>query len=310
MKKEMEQKILFIILLIALLLGLSGCSTAENMELKENSSVLEIRTQYTYNEKNNTVTGKIKSNNPLKNTKVSWKLSQDGKTYTNENLKQNGKYETIIEDIYGNIKSVEINVDLIDDKGPEIKMEYKYNEENNTVTAIIHSNEELKDTKTTWKLSEDKLTYTNENMTSNGSYYTNVEDKWGNKSKAFVDIKLIDNKGPEIEMEYKYNEENNTVIAIMHSNEELKDTKTTWKLSEDKLTYTNENMTSNGSYYTGVKDKWGNESKVLIDIKIIDDKPPEISMEYVYNSNDTVKVIMHSNEEMADTKKSWELSRK
>ena len=308
MKKEMEQKILFIILLIALLLGLSGCSTAENMELKENSSVLEIRTQYTYNEKNNTVTGKIKSNNPLKNTKVSWKLSQDGKTYTNENLKQNGKYETIIEDIYGNIKSVEINVDLIDDKGPEIKMEYKYNEENNTVTAIIHSNEELKDTKTTWKLSEDKLTYTNENMTSNGSYYTNVEDKWGNKSKAFVDIKLIDNKGPEIEMEYKYNEENNTVIAIMHSNEELKDTKTTWKLSEDKLTYTNENMTSNGSYYTGVKDKWGNESKVLIDIKIIDDKPPEISMEYVYNSNDTVKVIMHSNEEMADTKKSWELS--
>ena len=308
MKKEMEQKILFIILLIALLLGLSGCSTAENMELKENSSVLEIRTQYTYNEKNNTVTGKIKSNNPLKNTKVSWKLSQDGKTYTNENLKQNGKYETIIEDIYGNIKSVEINVDLIDDKGPEIKMEYKYNEENNTVTAIIHSNEELKDTKTTWKLSEDKLTYTNENMTSNGSYYTNVEDKWGNKSKAFVDIKLIDNKGPEIEMEYKYNEENNTVIAIMYSNEELKDTKTTWKLSEDKLTYTNENMTSNGSYHTGVKDKWGNESKVLIDIKIIDDKPPEISMEYVYNSNDTVKVIMHSNEEMADTKKSWELS--
>ncbi len=308
MKKEMEQKILFIILLIALLLGLSGCSTAENMELKENPSVLEIRTQYTYNEKNNTVTGKIKSNNPLKNTKVSWELSQDGKTYTNENLKQNGKYETIIEDIYGNIKSVEINVDLIDDKGPEIKMEYKYNEENNTVTAIMHSNEELKDTKTTWKLSEDKLTYTNENMTSNGSYYTNVEDKWGNKSKAFIDIKLIDNKGPEIEMEYKYNEENNTVIAIMHSNEELKDTKTTWKLSEDKLTYTNENMTSNGSYYTGVKDKWGNESKVLIDIKIIDDKPPEISMEYVYNSNDTVKVIMHSNEEMADTKKSWELS--
>ena len=308
MKKKMERKILFENLLIAMLLGLAGCSTAENIELKENPSILEIRTQYIYNEKNNTVTGKLISNNPLKDTKVSWKLSQDRKTYTNENLKQNGKYETIIEDIYGNIKSVEINVDLIDGKGPEIKMEYKYNEENNTVTAIMHSNEELKDTKTTWKLSEDKLTYINENMTSNGSYYTNVEDKWGNKSKAFIDIKLIDNKGPEIEMEYKYNEENNTVIAIMHSNEELKDTKTTWKLSENKLTYTNENMTSNGSYYTGVKDKWGNESKVLIDIKIIDDKPPKISMEYVYNSNDTVKVIMHSNEEMADTKKSWELS--
>ncbi len=308
MKKKVERKILFIILLIAMLLGLAGCSTAENVELKENPSILETRTQYTYNPKNNTVTGKIISNNPLKDTKVSWKLNQDKKIYINENLKQNGKYETIIEDIYGNTKNVEINVELIDDKGPKIEMEYKYNEKNNTAIAIMHSNEELKDTKNAWKLSEDKLTYTNENMTSNGSYCTTVEDKWGNKSKVFIDIKLVDDKGPKIEMEYKYNEENNTVTAIMHSNEELKDTKNAWKLSEDKLTYTNVNMTSNGSYYTIVKDKWENESKVFIDIKLVDDKPPKISMEYVYNTNDTVKVIIHSNEEMADTKKSWELS--
>ena len=178
MKKKVERKILFIILLIAMLLGLAGCSTAENVELKENPSILETRTQYTYNPKNNTVTGKIISNNPLKDTKVSWKLNQDKKIYINENLKQNGKYETIIEDIYGNTKNVEINVELIDDKGPKIEMEYKYNEKNNTATAIMHSNEELKDTKNAWKLSEDKLTYTNENMTSNGSYCTTVEDKW------------------------------------------------------------------------------------------------------------------------------------
>ena len=265
MKKEMEQKILFIILLIALLLGLSGCSTAENMELKENSSVLEIRTQYTYNEKNNTVTGKIKSNNPLKNTKVSWELSQDGKTYTNENLKQNGKYETIIEDIYGNIKSVEINVDLIDDKGPEIKMEYKYNEENNTVTAIMHSNEELKDTKTTWKLSEDKLTYTNENMTSNGSYHTGVKDKWGNESKVLIDIKIIDDKPPEISMEYVYNS-NDTVKVIMHSNEEMADTKKSWELSENKLEYS-KIFDANQKYFAPVQDKWGNSTNVEINFK-------------------------------------------
>ena len=63
MKKKVERKILFIILLIAMLLGLAGCSTAENVELKENPSILETRTQYTYNPKNNTVTGKIISNN-------------------------------------------------------------------------------------------------------------------------------------------------------------------------------------------------------------------------------------------------------
>ena len=138
----------------------------------------------------------------------------------------------------------------------------------------------------------------------------NAQDNMDEIPESQIEENILEKENHmlEIEMEYKYNEENNTVIAIMYSNEELKDTKTTWKLSEDKLTYTNENMTSNGSYHTGVKDKWGNESEVLIDIKIIDDKPPEISMEYVYNSNDTVKVIMHSNEEMADTKKSWELS--
>ena len=306
MKKEMEQKILFIILLIALLLGLSGCSTAENMELKENSSVLEIRTQYTYNEKNNTVTGKIKSNNPLKNTKVSWKLSQDGKTYTNENLKQNGKYETIIEDIYGNIKSVEINVDLIDDKGPEIKMEYKYNEENNTVTAIIHSNEELKDTKTTWKLSEDKLTYTNENMTSNGSYYTGVKDKWGNESKVLIDIKIIDDKPPEISMEYVYNS-NDTVKVIMHSNEEMADTKKSWELSENKLEYS-KIFDANQKYFAPVQDKWGNSTNVEINFKkkLDRNQPNGLSIGYMFIKDCKVLVQILSQEKMLNTKPTWE----
>ena len=306
MKKEMEQKILFIILLIALLLGLSGCSTAENMELKENSSVLEIRTQYTYNEKNNTVTGKIKSNNPLKNTKVSWKLSQDGKTYTNENLKQNGKYETIIEDIYGNIKSVEINVDLIDDKGPEIKMEYKYNEENNTVTAIIHSNEELKDTKTTWKLSEDKLTYTNENMTSNGSYHTGVKDKWGNESKVLIDIKIIDDKPPEISMEYVYNS-NDTVKVIMHSNEEMADTKKSWELSENKLEYS-KIFDANQKYFAPVQDKWGNSTNVEINFKkkLDRNQPNGLSIGYMFIKDCKVLVQILSQEKMLNTKPTWE----
>ncbi len=78
--------------------------------------------------------------------------------------------------------------------------------------------------------------------------------------------------GPNIKMEYQYNEKNNTVIGIMHSDEVLKDTKKAWKLSEDKLTYMNENMTQNGSYTTIVEDQWGNKSKVLIDVKLVDDK--------------------------------------
>ena len=306
MKKKMERKILFVILLIAMLLGLAGCSTAENIELKENPSILEIRTQYIYNEKNNTVTGKLISNNPLKDTKVSWKLSQDRKTYTNENLKQNGKYETIIEDIYGNIKSVEINVDLIDGKGPEIKMEYKYNEENNTVTAIMHSNEELKDTKTTWKLSEDKLTYTNENMTSNGSYYTGVKDKWGNESKVLIDIKIIDDKPPEISMEYVYNS-NDTVKVIMHSNEEMADTKKSWELSENKLEYS-KIFDANQKYFAPVQDKWGNSTNVEINFKkkLDRNQPNGLSIGYMFIKDCKVLVQILSQEKMLNTKPTWE----
>ena len=306
MKKKMERKILFVILLIAMLLGLAGCSTAENIELKENPSILEIRTQYIYNEKNNTVTGKLISNNPLKDTKVSWKLSQDRKTYTNENLKQNGKYETIIEDIYGNIKSVEINVDLIDGKGPEIKMEYKYNEENNTVTAIMHSNEELKDTKTTWKLSENKLTYTNENMTSNGSYYTGVKDKWGNESKVLIDIKIIDDKPPEISMEYVYNS-NDTVKVIMHSNEEMADTKKSWELSENKLEYS-KIFDANQKYFAPVQDKWGNSTNVEINFKkkLDRNQPNGLSIGYMFIKDCKVLVQILSQEKMLNTKPTWE----
>ena len=73
-------------------------------------------------------------------------------------------------------------------------------------------------------------------------------------------------------MEYKYNQETNKVTAIMHSNEELKNTKTAWKLSEDGLTYTNDNMTSNGSYTTVVEDKWGNQANVKIKVTLVDDK--------------------------------------
>ena len=301
--KKNTRKILILIMVVILLLVLSNFVIAD-----EKIEDLKVRVEYEYNEESNTVTGKIISNNQLKNTKVSWELNEDKTVYTNKNLKENGRYETTVEDIYGNKKVVEINVTLIDDKGPEVEMEYKYNAEENTVTAIMHSKEELRDTKKAWNLSEDKLTYTNPKMTSNGAYYTYVEDKWGNQTKVLINVTLIDDKGPEVEMEYKYNAEENTVTAIMHSKEELRDTKKAWNLSEDKLTYTNPKMTSNGAYYTYVEDKWGNQTKVLINVTLIDDKGPEISMEYIYNKNDTVTVIMHSNEEMADTKPSWSLS--
>ena len=75
--------------------------------------------------------------------------------------------------------------------------------------------------------------------------------------------------GPEIEMEYQYDKEKNTVLAIMHSNEEMAETKPTWNLSDDKKTYTKE-YDDNENYVTSVKDIWRNETNVHIKIDKID----------------------------------------
>jgi len=265
----------------------------------------EITMEYIFNEEDNTVTGVMHSNEKLKDTKVSWTLSEDQMTYTTI-LRSNGSYTTTVEDIWGNITEVLIDVKLVDETPPKITMEYVYNEKDNTVTGIVHSNEKLKDTKVSWTLSEDKLTYTTI-LRSNGSYTTTVEDIYGNKTEVLIEVTGIDETGPEITMEYIYDNKTNTVTGIMHSNEKLKDTKISWTLSEDKLTYTTI-LEANGSYTTTVEDIWGNKTEVLIEVTEIDEDPPEITVEYQYNDNNTVTAIMHSNEILGDTKPTWTLS--
>ena len=73
--------------------------------------------------------------------------------------------------IHGVIENVVISVREIDDKGPEIKFEKEYDKQTNTVTVKAISNEEMKDTKPTWKLSEDGKQYTKV-YTANGTYTT------------------------------------------------------------------------------------------------------------------------------------------
>ena len=155
-----------------------------------------------------------------------------------------------------------------------VKMEYKYNSESNTVTGIMKSTKKLKNTKVSWKLSEDCLTYTT-TLKSNGSYTTTVEDLFGNKAEVLINVNQIDDKAPEITMEYIYNN-NKTVTAIMHSNEILGDTKPSWTLSSDKLTYT-KIFDSSQYYTTPVHDIYGNEVIVRISVKIYDGTIGDIS---------------------------------
>ena len=143
-------------------------------------------------------------------------------------------------------------------------MEYKYNSESNTVTGIMKSTKKLKNTKVSWKLSEDCLSYTTTFWT-NGSYTTTVESIDGNKEEVLINVNQINDKILTVNMEYKYNVEDNTVTGIMHANKKLKNTKASWILSSDCLTYTTI-LKSNGSYTTTVESIDGSKTDVLVNV--------------------------------------------
>lgn len=67
----------------------------------------------------------------------------------------------------------------------EVTSHYFYNKKNNTVTVIINSNNELENTKPTWKLSANKREY-KKVFSENMHYNTPVQDVLGN----VIDIDL------------------------------------------------------------------------------------------------------------------------
>ena len=262
----------------------------------------DVNLSYRYNSTSNAVTVIATSSNGFKNTKPTWSLSQDKQTYrktyfTNEN------YYTKFVLSNGTETNIRLNVTQVDDRGPVISMRYTYDSTNDSVTAIMSSNEELSNTKPTWKLSSDKLTYTKKYY-NNQSYYTDVKDKYGNNTRVKLNITQV--KGPQVTMSYIYNEETNTITAKINSNKPMANTKPTWTLSSDKLTYTKKYY-NNQSYYTDVKDECGNNTRVKLNITQI--KGPEIKINYIYNEKtNTVTATMKSNRILADTKPTWTLT--
>lgn len=263
-----------------------------------------ITLTYIYNNVENSVTVKATSEIGFKNTKPTWELGKNKKVYIKK-YNNNERYDTTFLLINGTRKVVNINVNQIDDKGPQIITKYIYDNLTDTVTVKMISNEIMADTKSTWKLSDDKLVYT-KRYNKNQNYITEVKDMYGNISKVNIDVAQIN--GPNIEMEYVYNKQNNTVTAKMKSNKILANTKPTWKLSDDRLIYT-KTFNKNEMYYTPVQDTFGNSKMAKIEITQIDDKGPEIEVIYTYNEKSgIVTVDMKSNEIMADTKPTWKLS--
>lgn len=295
---SIKRKIIFILVINIILIVLQIVFSSI---VKANEDIILT---YIYNQ-DNTVTVKATSDIGFKDTKPTWSLSKNKLTYIKK-YNQNQSYYTNFILANGKEKKIKINVTQVDDIGPNIKTQYLYDEANDVVTVKLTSNEVMADTKPTWKLSEDKLTYTKKYY-KNDSYYTDVKDIFGNVTKVKLNIDKI--KGPQITMEYVHNKSDNTVTAKMKSNKILQDTKPTWTLSKDKLAYTKK-FDKNQVYTTPVQDTYGNTVNVKVNINLVDNIGPGISVTYNYNEDKSlVTVTLKSNEVMANTKPTWTLSK-
>ena len=84
------------------------------------------------------------------------------------------------------------------------------------------------------------------------------------KENTIQENKNIENSDP-LEIKYEYDKVTNRVTAIMISKIELMDTKPTWTLSSDKLTYTKV-FDTNMEYTTPVVDVNGNVIQAFIKV--------------------------------------------
>ena len=221
-----------------------------------------LKMNYYYDEEKNQVTAQIVSNIELKDTKPTWELSKDKKIYT-KIFKENTQYSTPVQDKWGNI--IDTNIVVVDVKGLEIKTEYEYVKETNEVISKMISNVKLKDTKPTWKLSDDKKVYTKIYTKNEKLYTTEFQDRYGNKTKANIQVVQVDDKGPQVTITTKYNSDKRSAVVTIVSNEELYNIDSTWTLANNKKTCEIK-YKRNGTYNIVLQDKWGNKTNKIIKI--------------------------------------------
>ena len=254
-----------------------------------------------YDKSDNTVTVTVTSNNEFAETKPTWTLSADKKSYS-KTYSENGNYSTNFIDIYGTEEKLSFEVNEIDENAPQITISQKVNEDN-TVTVTATANRKLKNTKPTWKLSDDMMSYT-KTYNENGKYSTNFVDLAGRETKISFEVTGIKSG---LTLSKKLNSDN-TVTVTVKSTTKLKNTKPTWKLSDDMMSYT-KTYPENGSYSTNFIDINNNEKVLSFEITEIDDKGPKITISKKLNADNTVTVTATADEKMQNTKPTWNLSK-
>ena len=138
---------------------------------------------------NNTVTVTLTSNEPIK-TPEGWTAADEaGKVFTKVYAK-NGSETVAVEDLAGNSSEVNVQVTLIDEKAPEVTVEQKYNEKDNTVTVTLTSNEPIK-TPEGWTAADEEGKVFTKVYGKNGTYELVLEDVHGNVVKTKFEVDSI-----------------------------------------------------------------------------------------------------------------------
>ena len=268
-----------------------------------------LKLNYIYDKDTNIVTVQVISNMEFKPTKAgTWKLSEDKKIYS-KIYDENTNYTTVFEDKLGNQHVVNIVVTQIQKQKANLKLNYIYDKDINKVTVQVISNVEFKPTKaSTWELSKDKKIYS-KIYDENTNYTTIFEDKLGNQHVVNIIVTQIQKQKANLKLNYVYDEITNKVTVHVISDIELKSTKAgTWKLSEDKKTYS-KIYDENTNYTTVFIDEYNNNIVANIVVTQIDKTLPEINVDYMYNNDDTVTVYLKSNKKLLNNKSSsWKLS--
>ena len=232
-----------------------------------------------------------------------WTLSEDKKVLS-KTYYQNTTETVTIYDSLSNAIPVEIIVNNIINDSPECEVSYSTIEPTNgEVTVTITSNREMKKLEG-WTLSEDKMTLTktyNQNVEEN----IELEDIYGNKTTAIININNIDKEKPILGISYNTQELTNEKVKVeIKSNEQLQKPDG-WEISSDGKTiskYYFENEVST----LKVQDLAGNETEIEVKVENIDKEKPQAKVEYEEKDGKVIVSII-SNEELQEVE-GWTLS--
>ena len=266
----------------------------------------QLTTNYIYDEKTNKVTVEIISNVPLKKeAKPTWNYNAEQMKFTKVYTK-NESYDTLVENKFGEVFIIGINVTQV--RTAKITVSKVYDKVNNKVTVTLTSDIELKHTKITWNISDDHKVYTKE-YTKNEAYPTYAEDIYGNVIKIDINVFEIDEKGPEVKVEYKFNIDGTVTIYLRANEPLLGSAKPTWDLTSETV-FEKAYSEDNQDYNTVVKDIYGNATLVWIKfVKKIENISDTIKIGYIYTSNEEVIASIISTVGLQPgSKPTWNLS--